>query len=537
MAHNISRTILCGPGRGITTCVTPTAQLVTLRAAFASQKSFLVPDTFRCIRTIRGLLSRWLDANLLVVAHTDGKGRAAVNDPLSVQRAKATRAFLQGDADTWLGFYRSPTPAEQQWGATEDGIMMNAVPTRARREQHEDPIHWFQRTRGLERTGKLSPSDRKALIEEYMAVPSDGFAVSPQVRVEVVGAGANFPERGLTATQLRRADVLLFPQTGVTPPVVSPLLRPHASEYQRWLRGAERYPCGSIICSPSSAGTGKIIVRVKHRDGSGVKGATVGIVLGPSRPLNLTTDPDGNVMFERLAAGRYIVGASMGPRFIGQRVVESLQDGVTERREITLVEDTTLTVAAYWVISKRRIHELDADIQDAERRRTSAHKKVESLERYVADKKATLKTMKEQDELDKSTPKLSNDPGKNGYKVGRGLHEAIVEREIAVAEEELQWRRAGAEALDNDTARMKKQRQEMQRHPTVPAQFSRIEISGPSSAIAQAQSGTAVFRGIRPGAYSVTVTCQDGLMGKTVVEHVTVLLDQHQRKTIYLPQS
>jgi outer membrane protein OmpA-like peptidoglycan-associated protein len=91
-----------------------------LELLFDTNKSFLLPSALEHIRKIRKLYDTRPRAKVLIVGHTDITGEPNVNDPLSLNRAKAVKAYLRDDVQTWLDFYGDHMHAKARWGPHED---------------------------------------------------------------------------------------------------------------------------------------------------------------------------------------------------------------------------------------------------------------------------------------------------------------------------------------------------------------------------------------------------------------------------------
>ncbi len=127
-----------------------------------------MPEAVTALTEVRQIYERHNGSELLVVGHTDTMGDPSFNDPLSLERAKATLAYLQDDVDTWLTFYETSVPEARRWGEAEDARMQELV---------NDP--------------SLSRSE---LIAAYMAL--DGAELDANeftINGTAHGCGENFP--------------------------------------------------------------------------------------------------------------------------------------------------------------------------------------------------------------------------------------------------------------------------------------------------------------------------------------------------------
>lgn len=194
---------------------------------FETNKAFLVPEALSALRDIRSVYDAHNPSELLVVGHTDTTGSPSTNDSLSLERAKATLAYLQDDAEAWLEFYGTALPAERRWGEHEDSRMRELVP---------DP--------GL---------DRKALIRAYMQL--DGAEVDAahlQIPGTAHGCGEHFPltdkgdeietnaKDGKEDALDRRVELFFFdPEFGIAPKPSGEISKKGSTQYPVWRRLAK----------------------------------------------------------------------------------------------------------------------------------------------------------------------------------------------------------------------------------------------------------------------------------------------------------
>ena len=209
---------------------------------FDTNKCFIVPQALAAVRQVVKLCEAEHDTTVLIVGHTDSTGKAADNDALSLERADAMKAYLTEDVDTWLAWYDAGIAEKKRWGKIEDHRMLNALPD-ARTRGTEQPVRWFQRTRGLFLDGKAGPETRRALVTEYMALA--GTSLSHDAEVVTHGCGENFPhepEPDDTADHENRCvDVFLFDRScGVLPPPPGKNSSAGAKEYPEWIRRARQ---------------------------------------------------------------------------------------------------------------------------------------------------------------------------------------------------------------------------------------------------------------------------------------------------------
>jgi outer membrane protein OmpA-like peptidoglycan-associated protein len=214
---------------------------------FDTNKSFLLPTALKSLRKMREIYEATRPSQLLIVGHTDTTAEPDINDPLSVERARSTRAYLQDDVDTWLKNYDVSGPA--RWGAREDRLMITQAMGFVERVQNEDIVEWFQRTRKLKVDGKPGPEARRQLITEYMQLDGVNLIADQQLNlvIETHGAGENFPLKD-TGFELdsqaadeqedvfdRRVEMFFFDsEFGVVPAPGAA----NGSEYLEWRRRA-----------------------------------------------------------------------------------------------------------------------------------------------------------------------------------------------------------------------------------------------------------------------------------------------------------
>jgi hypothetical protein len=199
---------------------------------FETNKSFLLPAALSVFDRVRDVYRANNPAELLIVGHADTTAEPSINDPLSLERSKNTKAFLEDDVDTWLAMYETSIPEARRWGKNEDGLMLASLEDFPRRSSDEDPVRWFQRTRRLEIDGDAGPKTRRVLVREYMALDhaslvGDDFQITSRAH----GCGENFPledsgseldptPENPKSDQLdRRAELFFFDtEFGIQPP-------------------------------------------------------------------------------------------------------------------------------------------------------------------------------------------------------------------------------------------------------------------------------------------------------------------------------
>src|SRR5690606_2047726 len=175
----------------------PRCEMARLRGMlFETDKCFLLPSAISELRDkIRPLYERSSPGKLLVVGHTDTTGSPSTNDPLSLDRARATVAYLEDRVEDWLAFYDRSVPENFRWGAVEDTHMLGEVLTPEEKlSSRGDFIGFFRRSRELEETATMDEPTRRRLVAEYMGL--DGVTLDPEVldiEATAHGCGENFP--------------------------------------------------------------------------------------------------------------------------------------------------------------------------------------------------------------------------------------------------------------------------------------------------------------------------------------------------------
>ncbi len=175
---------------------------------FDTNKTFLLPTALPAMRQIRQHYEAHNPSKLLIVGHTDTTAEPSVNDPLSLDRAKAVKQYLEDDVDAWLKNYDDGVPQKKRWGAREDRLMMLKLEGYGTRAPQQSNVSWFQEHHNqlvkggrkpgrseLKVDGKVGPKTRTELIFEYMSL--DGVSLKDQkdflIDIQVHGCGENFP--------------------------------------------------------------------------------------------------------------------------------------------------------------------------------------------------------------------------------------------------------------------------------------------------------------------------------------------------------
>ena len=226
----------------------PRSVMARLDMFFNTNKTFLLPTALPSVRKLRNLYIANAPCQLLVVGHADTRAGAVYNDRLSLERAKATIAYLKDDVEAWFKYY-SDKESKQCWGKVEDHLMIISMPDFQDKPAGEDEIKWFQRTRGLNKVdGTAGDETRHALIEEYMTL--DGASLKDfvgEIDATPHGCGENFPLDesgqeldGAPADEKRdrldrRVELFFFDaEFGITPLPASENSGSKSTQYPTW---------------------------------------------------------------------------------------------------------------------------------------------------------------------------------------------------------------------------------------------------------------------------------------------------------------
>ena len=172
----------------------PRVVLARLKMFFNTNKTFLLPTALPAVQKLREIYANNSPGQLLVVGHADTTGGQAYNDELSIERAKATIAYLEDDFQSWLAFYGASVDAKKRWGKVEDHLMIISMPDFNTKPKGQDAVSWYQSTRRLSVDGIAGTDTRTALIQEYMSL--DGASLEDSgIAIDAVahGCGENFP--------------------------------------------------------------------------------------------------------------------------------------------------------------------------------------------------------------------------------------------------------------------------------------------------------------------------------------------------------
>jgi outer membrane protein OmpA-like peptidoglycan-associated protein len=237
---------------------------------FATDKTFLLPSGLATIRAVKQLYDENPRATVLAVGHTDTTAQAEHNLVLSTDRADALVAYLSDRVEVWLDWYGSHRLASQRWGRAEDLLMIGAMPDAATRDPSEDPVRFYQRTRGLEVDGVAGPKTREALVGEYMAF--DGTTLPANTKAEIHGCGENFPAQATgdeqDVAENRRVELFLF-ESEIMPPPPGPHSSADAPEYPEWQRRAREtheFRPGEHVLAPLVVAWSRAIIEALPAD-------------------------------------------------------------------------------------------------------------------------------------------------------------------------------------------------------------------------------------------------------------------------------
>lgn len=219
-----------------------------LGKAFNTNRSQVLPGAARKMARLRNLLQQRAPTHLLIVGHCDTTGDDAVNDPLSLERAQNTLAFIRDDPEPWLEMYTAQST--RRWDRQEDMVMISSARGFSSKDSRQEAVRWFQETRGLKVDGDAGPETRRALITEYMSLDGDAFGdLAQSVDFTAHGCGEHFPlddsgrrvehgaPDGKEDAMDRRVEFFFFSRrTGVQPPPPGPNSGASDSQYPEWRR-------------------------------------------------------------------------------------------------------------------------------------------------------------------------------------------------------------------------------------------------------------------------------------------------------------
>lgn len=233
--------------------VVPRSIMARMNMFFNTNKAFLLPSALPSVEALSQLYMDNAPCKLLVVGHADTRAGKETNDPLSLERAQATVAYLKDDVDAWFKFY-SHSNDKRRWGKVEDHLMISAMPDFVSKPKGENEVRFFQRTRGLKVSGQADAPTRRALILEYMALDSSSLAdFASEIEVVAHGCGENFPldDSGNSLDKNpadqkrdpgdRRVELFFFDaEFGITPKPPGDNSGPGSPEYPLWRERVEK---------------------------------------------------------------------------------------------------------------------------------------------------------------------------------------------------------------------------------------------------------------------------------------------------------
>jgi outer membrane protein OmpA-like peptidoglycan-associated protein/phage baseplate assembly protein gpV len=283
---------------------------------FDTNKTFLLPSAMVGIRQLVKLYQNFDDITGLVNGHTDKQGAADYNRGLSEERAKAIKAFLLDDADTWMTWYGS-SRFSASWGVREDQQMLTAVADSDGNPFLAQPftdgtlddatkaaVTKFQHSQLITETGQPSQETRRGLVESYMKLEGTSLDKSSNLQMHGCGLTHPLPETASDPNPdqplNRRVEVFLF-EGDIDPKAVQPCPSGGCAEYAKWV--AQKITDVDLDQPP-----GHLQVQVVDSSDAAVAGAQVHIAGVISD--DATTDDSGTADFADLIPGSYRISAS-----------------------------------------------------------------------------------------------------------------------------------------------------------------------------------------------------------------------------------
>jgi outer membrane protein OmpA-like peptidoglycan-associated protein len=275
---------------------------------FETNKSFLLPASVAVFDRLLPIYAQHNPSELLIVGHTDTTADAKTNDPLGLERAENTRAFLEDDVDAWLDMYTEKAPAVRRWAENEDDNMLFSMPDFEDKPDDELPLRWFQRTRGLKVDGVAGPNTRRQLIKEYMALDQTSLGTGDfDIKITTHGCGENFPlddggdeldaaPADRKEDQLdRRVELFFFDREfGILPPPPGKTSKPGSTQYPEWRRRA-------ALTAEFEEGSGFVEVAFFLEDGKPLADERFEVVFPDGRVRTGRLDGDGRARVSGLA--------------------------------------------------------------------------------------------------------------------------------------------------------------------------------------------------------------------------------------------
>ena len=222
---------------------------------FDTSKSFLLPGgALQGIRRLTTYLAAHASAELLIVGHTDRAGSDAYNLVLSVERAKATEAFLKDDVDAWVEWFDPAKPAAKRWGVLEVQRMLSTLPEgedakfyavsppTGRKDASTSAAvkafqAWSNQTKGtsLPIDGASGRATCTEIVRAYMAF--EGTSIPGATVTKTHGCGEFHPQNptpdGVADPENRRVEIFVFTD-GIDPQPVA-CRSPGCSQYKQWM--------------------------------------------------------------------------------------------------------------------------------------------------------------------------------------------------------------------------------------------------------------------------------------------------------------
>jgi len=236
---------------------------------------------------------------VLVSGHADRAGSADHNLALSIERAQAVAAFLQDDADDWLGRYQAGSFKSAVWGTREDQLMLSAVKDGGGAPYYggvvsgrtdagtRDAIQRFQGDNGLP-AGAMNEDTRRTLIQTYMA--TDGTTLPAGTTLVTHGCGESHPSvataDSVALAENRRVELFFF-RGPVTPPAVDPCPAGGCAEYPQWVANTAR----NIDVNNDP----EVVVSLVDELGLPLRKAKARLVMADGSTEDVTTDDQGKL--------------------------------------------------------------------------------------------------------------------------------------------------------------------------------------------------------------------------------------------------
>jgi hypothetical protein len=180
--------------------------------------------------------------------------------------------------------------------------MIVTLPDAAEREPSEEPVRWFQRTRGLAVDGVAGTETRHALIREYMGI--DGTSLPKGIEVIPHGCGENFPAKatgtGDATEENRRVELFFFDgELGVQPSPGGKNSKAGSSEYPEWVKRTRRTEDHVIV-------PGQAIFRLRRLlDDRPIVGGIARIQTSDGAVIEQVADDEGIVRIDGVTGERF----------------------------------------------------------------------------------------------------------------------------------------------------------------------------------------------------------------------------------------